>query len=36
MNQMVAKDMTKWKIFDTATRKSNMDIERNFKSGDKV
>lgn len=36
MNEMATKDMTKWKIVDKATGKSNMDIKWDFKSGDKV
>lgn len=36
MNQMATKDMTKWKIVDKATSKTNMDIAWSFKSGDKV
>ncbi len=36
MNQMANKDMTKWKITDTATGKVNEDIDWNFKVNDKV
>lgn len=36
MNQVATKDMTKWKIVDTETGKVNMDINWNFKVGDKV
>lgn len=36
MNEMVTKDMTKWKIVDKATGKANEDINWGFKVGDKV